>query len=174
MLSPGNPSAANLQSLADVARQEAERRKQLEEQGIEAKVITGIGGQASPSGSVTVSSPAGSAPERSASQSAPAKKQSSVRGYREALQKLDRAIRQDEERLQSLRTQLQAEKWAIPKVGRVSGRKQTEDKQSRLQAKIDEIQARMKRLRQERIETYDAGRRAGLLPGELEGKGIIP
>jgi len=29
-------------------------------------------------------------------------------------------------------------------------------------------------LRRERLETYDAGRKAGFLPGELDGKGLIP
>jgi len=36
-----------------------------------------------------------------------------------------------------------------------------------------ELEAKLKRLKQERLEAYETGRKAGYLPGELDGKGII-
>jgi len=169
-----NCTAASMQSLADVARQEAERRKLLEQQGIEAKVIKGNAEHLASDGNVTVSSPDYGAPERALSQSISQKNHNSVHSYRNELQKLDRTIRQDEERLQLLQARLQADRWAIPKVGRVSRRKSNTDEQSRTQTKIDELQRKLKRLRQERAEVYEAGKKAGFQPGELENKGIIP
>ena len=46
--------------------------------------------------------------------------------------------------------------------------------QSKLQAEIEELQIKLKRLQEERFEVYESGKKAGFLPGELEGKGIIP
>jgi len=43
-----------------------------------------------------------------------------------------------------------------------------------MQDQILELQSKLKRLRQERLDIYEAGKKAGFLPGELDGKGIIP
>ena len=40
--------------------------------------------------------------------------------------------------------------------------------------RIKDWEVKLKRLRQDRFETYDAGLKAGFLPGELDGKGIWP
>jgi hypothetical protein len=162
-----------LQSLADVARQEAERRKLLDQQGIEAKVIDmvpkGSGGNLAVS--TAVSSP--SSP-RTPKESVSSKRKTPVDGIRSALQKLDRSIQQTQERMESRRTSLHTERWAIPKTGRISSRSDTEKAQSRLKQEIEDLQKKLEQLRQERAELYDRGKKAGFLPGELTGKGIIP
>jgi seryl-tRNA synthetase len=163
----------SMQSLADIAREEAERRKLLEQQGIEGKVVEADRGELAPDGNITISS-GHSAQKQASKRSDSAKDRTSARSYRTALQKLDRTIKQDEARLERLRTRLHDERWALPKVGRVSSRGQTTDAQNRLRREIEELQAKLKQMRLERAEVYDRGRKAGLLPGELDGKGIIP
>lgn len=166
--------AFNMQSLVDIAHEEAERRKRLEEQGIAAKVIDGNAGGAGRQATVTISTESDAKPKESAARSDPAKSQASARRYRAALQNLDRAIQQTEARLASRRTRLQAEKWANPQIGKASSRSRTINPQTRLQAEIDELQLKLKQLRDERFKVYEAGKKAGFMPGELEGKGIIP
>jgi hypothetical protein len=161
-----------MQSLADVAREESERRKLLEKQGIEGKVVEGSASALAPNGNLTVSTTPSETPKKT--RAASPKNPASVRSFRTALQKLDRSIRQEEARLESRSARLQAERWAIPKVGRVSSRSWTTDTQNRLQVEIEELQAKLKQLRQERAEIYEEGRKAGFLPGELDGKGIVP
>jgi len=163
-----------LQSLADVARQEAERRRRMDEQGIETKIIEGDPGLLAPNGNLTVFAPDHSAPKKSIKESASGKGQPSVRSYRNALQKLDRSIQRDEERLKARRARLQAEKWAPPKVGPISRSAGNADSLHRLQEEIEDLELRLKQQRKERSEVYDEGRKAGFLPGELDGKGLIP
>jgi DnaJ-domain-containing protein 1 len=161
-----------LQSLADVARQEAERRKSLDQQGIEAKIIEAVpqnGG-----GNLAVSSGGSPAPGRASKESASGRGKTSVDGIRAALQKLDRSIQQTQERLESKRARLQSERWTIPKTGRVSGRGDPEKYQNQLKEEIEELNRKLEQLQRERAETYDRGKKAGFLPGELTGKGIIP
>ncbi len=159
------------QSLADIARQEAERRRTLDQQGIEAKVVDG----AVQNGNLTLSTGPSSAPSKKTSKaSGSAKEQASLRSIRTALQKLDRSIRQNEERLELRRARLQSERWAIPRNGRLSNRNSAETAQNRLQQEIEELQIKLNELRQERSEIYESGKRAGFLPGELDGKGIVP
>jgi len=163
-----------MQSLVDVARDEGERRKRLEEQGIEARVIDENAAGLARQGNITTSTePAASVPMSSA-RSEPLKGQGSVRSYRSALQKLDRAIQQNETHLTAKRARMQAEKWANLKSGKASKGTGAKYPQSRLQAEIDALQIKLKQLRDERFEVYEAGKKAGFLPGELEGKGIIP
>ncbi len=164
----------SLQSLADVARQEAERRDQLEKQGIEAKVITGDIAHRAPNGNLTTSMPHTSGPTKAKASSDSGKKAQSNRDFRAALQKLDRTIRQDQERLSALKERLQEEKWAPPKSGKISRSGGNKDSTARLKMEIDALESKLKRMRRERVEIYDAGRKAGFLPGELDGKGIIP
>ncbi len=162
------------QSLADVARQESERRRRMDEQGVEAKIIEGEPELLAPNGNLTVFAPDRSMPKKSTQETAPGKGQPSVRSYRTALQKLDRAIQRDEERLNARRARLQAEKWAPPKAGPISKSAGSADSLRRLQEEIEDLESRLKQQRKERLEVYDEGRKAGFLPGELDGKGLIP
>ena len=164
----------NMQSLVDVARDEAERRKRLEEQGIEARVIDENAAGLARQGNITTSTEPAAAVQMPSVRSDPLKSQGSLRSYRSALQKLDRAIQQNEAHLAAKRARMQAEKWANLKSGKASKGSGAENPQSRLQAEIDALQIKLKQLRDERFEAYEAGKRAGFLPGELEGKGIIP
>ena len=102
----------------------------------------------------------------------PLKGRESVRSYRSALQKLDRAIQQNEAQLAAKRARLQAEKRANFKSGKASKGAEAENQRSRLQAEIEALQVKLKQLRDERFEAYEAGKRAGFLPGELEGKAL--
>jgi hypothetical protein len=167
--------AFGMQSLADLARQEAERRKALDEQGIQGKVIEADPENLAPDGNLTTSTPAVTGLSRKSKPAAQNSSRSpSAKSYRSALQKLDRSISRTEERLQLLRSRLQDERWAPPKVGRLSRRSGSTDSQSRIQAEIENLEIQLKQMRKERAEIYDAGRKDGFLPGELDGKGIIP
>ena len=46
--------------------------------------------------------------------------------------------------------------------------------QRRLREQIEELEIKLKYMREERRENYEMGRKAGYLPGDLEGKGIVP
>ena len=76
--------------------------------------------------------------------------------------------------LAAKRARMQAEKWANLKGGKSSTGGGAENPQIRLQSEIDALQLKLEQLRDERFEAYETGKRAGFLPGELEGKGIIP
>lgn len=158
-----------LQSLADFAREEAARRERLEQEGIEAKVITeaaeGLQGNLSTSEG---------RPQSSGSAKSVSKNESSLRGFRSAIQKLDRSIRQQENRLKLRRARLQSLHRESRKKGEAPGSGKGADAQSRLAEEIEELEMNLKELRRERAEVYDEGKKAGFLPGELEGKGIIP
>ena len=164
----------NMQSLVDVAREEAERRKRLEEQGIEARVIDENAAGLARQGNITTSTEPAASVHMPSVRSDPLKGQGSVRSYRSALQKLDRAIQQNEAQLAAKRARLQAEKRANFKSGKASKGTGAENQKIRLQAEIEALQIKLKQLRDERFEAYEAGKRAGFLPGELEGKGLIP
>ena len=45
---------------------------------------------------------------------------------------------------------------------------------NRAEDQIEEVEAGLKLKRKERASVYDSGKKDGYLPGELEGKGIIP
>jgi ribosome-associated translation inhibitor RaiA len=162
-----------VQSLADVARQEAERRRALDQQGIEAKVINtvtpdSVGNLAISSGVPSV------APRKTSNGSAAPKGKASVQAIRSALQKLDRSIQQTKERLESRRARLQSERWRNPQTIRASNGGDAEKIQTRLKQEIEDLQRKLEQLQLERSEVYDRGRKAGFLPGELTGKGMIP
>jgi hypothetical protein len=159
-----------MQSLADVAREEAERRKLLEQQGIEEKIIDRNAIPSAPKEHPAKTTPPSQRQTKASIEKASPGSQVSVRRLRTALQKLDRAIRQDEERLALKRARSEESRWALPKTGRLSAKSRTTDTQERLQKEIDELQIKLKELRLERDETYEEGRKAGFLPGELEGK----
>jgi hypothetical protein len=162
------------QSLVDIAREEAERRRIIDQQGIEAKVIEGSSDQTARNANVTTSSDSGMVSTGPPARPSASKGKSSPDGYRRSLQKLDREIRQSEERLTSKRARMQAEKWANPKGGKTSNRGQSGASQSQLQAEIEDLQIHLRQLRKERLEVYEDGKKAGFLPGELEGKGHMP
>jgi len=160
-----------LQSLADVARQEAQRRKQLQEQGVEGKVITGNIIDTASKGSLTTFEPHASI--KSDSQSAPELERDHQAGRKFAaqLQKLAGEIREAEEKLNNLRQRAMQQRWAVLGSRKVSG---NTDVVTRLEAEISELEKKLKKLRQQRLKVYEAGRKSGYLPGELEGKGIVP
>jgi hypothetical protein len=160
----------NLQSLVDLAREEAERRRLLEQQGIKGKVIENNVVDSASNGNGSGATRSSALPEITAARSDSPKSRPSVSRYRSALQKLDRDIQQSEDRLASRQARLQAEKRAHPKTGRSSGRSRTKSSGSQLQAEIEELQIKLKRLREERFEAYESGKKAGFLPGELDGK----
>lgn len=159
-----------LQSLADFAREEAARRKRLEQEGIEAKVITEAAEDSQGNLSTSEERPR----QSSNSAKSVSKSESSVSSFRRAIQKLDRRIRQEENRLKLRRARLQSLHRESRKKGEAPGSGKGADAQSRLTEEIEELEMNLKQLRRERAEVYDEGRKAGFLPGELDGKGIIP
>jgi hypothetical protein len=167
--------AFGMQSLADLAQKEAERRKALEVQGVQGKVIQGNPESLAPEGNLTTSTAAATGvSDKSRPSTQNRNGNPSARSYRATLQRLDRSISRTEERLQLLRSRLREEQWALPKVGRVSSRSGTANSQKRTQAEVEHLEIQLKRMVKERAEIYDEGRKAGFLPGELDGKGIIP
>jgi len=160
------------QSLADVAREEAERRRLLDQQGIEGKVID-VGEVKEGNGAVSTG-PESPVPRSGSGKPVDREERKSLRSFRTALQKLDRAIRECEDRLESRRVRLRSERWEIPKSGRGSRRASSQNSQGRLREEIEDLELKLKRLQQERSEVYAEGKKAGFLPGELSGKGIIP
>jgi hypothetical protein len=162
------------QSLAELARKEAERRRALKEQGIWGKVIESgdlsLGGN---SGWITTSD-ATSSPSALTSGSQAGKNAARAGSYRTRLQSLDRQIRQNEEQLRLLKARMAAERWAPPKVGRITRNQRTGSSFEDLRWKALQLEAKLKQLRTERLEVYEQGRKAGFLPGELEGKRITP
>jgi hypothetical protein len=161
-----------MQSLVDIANQEAERRKRIDQQGIEVRVIEGNAVPSDSNVNVTEwTDPPDTLPKAS-TKNASAKDKASARSFRTAIQKLDRAIRQNKDRLEARRARLQSERWATPKTGKSSNGRRASDSQSKLQAEIEELQSKLKELRRERAEIYEEGKKAGFLPGELDGHGM--
>ena len=149
------------QSIAEAARKEAERRKTLEEQGIQSKTITRQGVPVTPAAANPVPK----------SKTIPSGDRPGATRYRVALEKLQKEILRTQERVGSVRKKLELEKNAPLRIGRsatLAGNWQ------KLQAQLEEWESRLKRLQEERLRLYDEGRRAGFLPGELDGRGITP
>lgn len=161
-----------VQSLADVARQEAERRSELERQGVTAKVIEGDPGRMAPSGNISTSAQSPGFARHADEDKL--RNRGSPRYYRTAIQKFNREIRSLEDRLVTLRERIQAERWALPKSGRAGRSSSGSGSREQLQWQARDIELKLKRLRQERAAIYDEGRRSGFLPGELDGKGQVP
>jgi DNA repair exonuclease SbcCD ATPase subunit len=164
-------SLGNSQSLANLARREAERRKLLE--GVEGKTIGDAEAKQISGGNVSIFSPpqdSGKAPEKQTSSQSGA----SLKTYRASIEKLDREIRQSREKLNALRERLANLRWAPPRTGKLSAGPVSESSLEKLGAQVQELEAKLKQLEKERLQVYDEGRKAGYLPGELEGKGIVP
>jgi hypothetical protein len=149
------------QSLAEAARKEAERRKALEEQGVQSKTIVR-------QGSPVRSAPTNSSPK---SEISPSGKSPSATRYRVALEKLQGEILRAQERLDAVRKRLEVEKNAPLRIGRSAN---LAGDWQKLQAQVAEWESRLSRLKEERRKTYDEARKAGFLPGELDGRGITP
>jgi hypothetical protein len=152
------------QSLADAARKEAERRKALEEQGVPSRTIVQ---QGPPQSTPAVKPPSGIRGAASEGRRAPASH------YRATLEKLQREITRTQERLESVRQRLEIEKNMPFRLGR-SSQTGSSLNQQKLHVQLQELDSRLARLQEERRKAYDEGRRAGYLPGELDGKGITP
>lgn len=152
------------QSLADAARKEAERRKALEEQGTPSRTIVQ---QGPPQPAPAVKIPSG------INGAASAGGRASAAHYRTTLEKLQREITRTQERLESVRQRLEIEKNIPFRLGR-SSQTGSSLNQQKLQLQLQELGSRLSRLQEERRKAYDEGRRAGYLPGELDGKGITP
>jgi hypothetical protein len=159
------------QSLSEAAQKEAERRKNLEQDGVEGKMIEGHNpSQMAPRGNLSTSSPSYSSKPTSLEPKSKARLQT----FRSALQKYDREIKRDVERLGALRVRLDAERWTLPKTEKTSRQSDPRSSQNRLKTQIQDLELKLGQLRRERLETYDSGRKAGFLPGELDGKGLVP
>lgn len=164
---------ARAQSLAEAARKEAERRRQLEARGVEARVIEGGAGEQGARGGVTTFS-ADSSRKTAAPRADGTKRSAPVSSLRNLLQKLDREILAAEEKRALLLQQAEAEKWSLPRVGRVVRGRENVNQRERLEKEARELELKIRSLRRQRIEAYEAGRKAGFLPGELDGKGVSP
>ncbi len=161
---------ASGQSLAEAARKEAERRRQLAEQEVEAKVIEARGSLPSSTGNVTTfSRPVGNAGRAAAAREA--KGRTSAAAYRRLLRKLDGEIVDCGQRASALRRQAEAEKWTLTKAGRRTGGPGAAEK---LLHQAEELEARKQKLQRQRQEAWDEGLRAGYLPGELDGRAVAP
>ena len=161
----------NSQSLADLARREAERRKLLE--GVEGKTIGDAEARQVSGGNISTSSPPQNSGKTLEKQTSP-KSGTSLKTYRAAIEKLDREIRQSREKLIALRERLADLRWALPGTGKLSASSVSELSLEKLSAQVQELEMKLKQLERDRLQIYDEGRKAGYLPGELDGKGIVP
>jgi hypothetical protein len=164
-----------MQSLSDVAREEAERRRLLDQQGVEAKVIERDSGQRAADKDLTQKKVPSPIPVKVYVSSNKNKDRGSARNYRNALQKLDRAILREEGRLEVKRERLQSMRGSPPRISTSRlDRNQTSNNITRLQSDIEDMEEKLNQLRQERADKYEEGLKAGFLPGELDGKGVMP
>jgi hypothetical protein len=165
--------AVAAQSLADLARAEAERRKQIERQGIPAKRIESFGRLPEVSrGAVSTSNPA-FRPAAAAGAAAKTEPRPALRTFQSRLQKLDGEIAKAEDRIKLLRAKADAARWAPMKITKGSQGGASASNQDQLHWQILELEGKIAALRRERSDVFQAGRRAGYLPGELEGRGIL-
>lgn len=162
-------TAGHPQTLGELARKEAERRRELALQGIAGKVIETVEPH---QGNLTISY---TAPKRTPTAIPSAKTESgSARSYQSKLQSLDREIRHNEDQLKLLKARLAEERWAPPRAGRALKSQNSTATLEQLPRKISETEAKLIQLKDERLQVYMQGRKAGFLPGELEGRGITP
>jgi len=162
-----SPAAVG-QSLADAARKESERRKALEAAGVEAKSFVNSS-MPSSDGSVTTGTVVRSSVVGSPVQ--PKSKGRTATAFLAALVKIDSDIRKYEEQLAFTRRRYDLER---NRPVRLTHTQSADISRERSLLKVQELEAKLKRLRQERRETYDSGRRAGFQPGELNGHSLIP
>jgi len=161
------------QSLAEVARKEAERRQKLDKAGVpEKRIEAGDPALLAPGGSISTSSPnlAAAPASKSAQKAEP---RATLRSFQTRLQKLDRDIALAEDRLRMLRAKADAERWAPVQIGKGAKGSGKSSSQEQMRWMILELEGKLAGMRRDRVDTFQAGRKAGYLPGELEGRGII-
>jgi len=165
--------ALDLQSLAEAARKEAERRQGLDQQNIKVKRIESSDlAQLAPGGSISLSLTGSDASLRFAPTAKPPPRPS-LRSFQSRLQKLDRDILQAEDRLKQLQARAEAERWSPARPAKGSMGFVLSSSARQLASQIQEVEAKLVRLRLDRSNTFQDGRKAGFLPGELENRGII-
>jgi predicted RNase H-like nuclease (RuvC/YqgF family) len=162
------------ESLVEAARREADRREEIERLGIEERIVQGNGGCYSGEGNVSVFSPPANQAKKQQVSVSSQKNRGNLRQYRSELRKRDKAIRKDETRLEKLQDRLQELRRKNLRLSDLSKIAGNEDSQDRTRGEIEELREALKLQKRERAEIYDAGKRDGFLPGELDGKGIIP
>jgi hypothetical protein len=161
--------AALSQSLAEAARKEAQRRRELEQNGVSGKVILEEEVRMTRSGNLTLSSP--DHPLYAGDSAVGGRKSKGAsKSYSAAIKKLDREIEEMGEQLVRLRQRLQESHRSIPKSNRKSVNGSENLSEQRMRDTVQKLESRLKRSQQERLDTYRAGRKAGFLPGELEGR----
>ena len=171
-LGAGWCAASDLQSLAEAARKEAERRQGLDQQNIKVKRIETCDlSQFAPGGTISLSSPQSDAALPLAAAKPPPRP--SLRSFQSRLQKLDQDIMQAEDRLKQLRARTEAERWSPSRPAKGSMGFVLSSSARQLSSQIQEVEAKLARLRLERSNTFQDGRKAGYLPGELENRGVI-
>lgn len=164
------------QSLADVARAEAERRRLLDEQGIEEKIVEDIPSEEAMTGKrLRNDAPPAAARRKTSVRDADSgvRSRDALRKYRTELQKLDKAIQKEEQSLASKRRRLATARRTPPapvRIGHLSARNAAAEAMRRLDAEIKDGEDKIKQLVEERANLYDEGKREGFLPGELEGR----
>jgi hypothetical protein len=160
------------QSLADFARKEAERRKLIDLQGMETREISSDKVQKQGSGGLTTSrlpTERRAPPVRETG----AQRQIPISSFRNPLKKLDGEIRQCEDRMTGLKERIEADKRILPRLN-ARGVDTSAAARERKLSEFRDLELKLKRLRQDRREHYDAGLKAGYLPGELDGHGSMP
>lgn len=166
-------AAGATQSLAEAARKEAERRRQVDQQGIpERRIDAADGSRLAPGGAISLSSPGPGTQREAAAPPKPAGG-AGLRAFQTKLQKLDRDIQQSEAQLKKLKERQAAERWApVARLGVAKGAGPA-NSEVQLGRQIQDLEGKLKLWRQERMDTFQAGRKAGFLPGELERRGVI-
>jgi len=173
-LSAASGPLAGEQSLADAARAEAERRERVRQLGIEETVIEGNGGCYSGEGNVTLLDPPRTGRTETASAGTSSKDRGSLNRIRSQLQKLDRSIRKEEARLKKLQDRIGVLRRDNLRISDISRIPANEESKRKTLEEIAELEDKLRTLKRERADIYDEGRREGYLPGELQGRGIIP
>lgn len=159
--------------MAEVARKEAERRQKIDEQGVRVKRIESADLPLhAPGGAVSTSS-LESRPVAAKTAAARAEPRPTLRSFQARLQKLDRDIGQAEAKLKVLRARADSERWAGIRTSKGSRGSGSAGAQDTLRWQILDLETRLAGLRRERSDVFQAGRKAGYLPGELESRGII-
>jgi hypothetical protein len=172
LLSPGVSSICRTQSLAEVARLEAERRQKIAEQGIEVKRLRNQDGVGARSGAaISLSQPVARSPADAARTRAEPRPALST--FQSRLQKLDRDIAQADAKLKILKARVDAERWAPVKTSKGSLGSGPSSAQNQLRWQLLDLEGQLSTMRKERGDIFLEGRKAGYLPGELEKRGIV-
>lgn len=173
-LPAGSEPVSGEESLAEAARTEAVRRERVRQLGIEETVIEGNGGCHSGEGNVTLFDPPPAGMTRPELTDSSSKNRGSLARIRSQLQKLDRNIRQEEARLKKLQDRIGKLRRDNLRITNLSKIPVNEESRRKTLEQIGELEDKLRMLKRERTDIYDNGRRQGFLPGELQGRGIVP